>query len=847
MSRPASGNGLGLAFRLMRRELRGGLRGFVIFLACLALGVGAIAAVGSVSYSMLSGLQADGRKLLGGDLDLRLGYRAASDEERAWLDARADLSVSTHTRAMARAPGEDGRRSLVELRGVDALYPLYGQVKLDPVRPLEEVLAQRDGIWGAAADAALLSRLDAQLGDLVELGAASYELRAILVQEPDRTAQALILGPGFLVSSDSLPATELVQPGSLVHYHYRLRVPEGQSVTALRQDIEAAFPEAGWRIRDSVQAAPGVARFIERLGLFLTLVGLTSLLVGGVGVANAARGYLEGKTETIATLKCLGAPSRLIFQLYLLQVLAIALIGIVIGLAIGALAPLLVSALLADQLGWTARLAIYPAPLALAALFGLLITLTFTLWPLARARAVSGGQLFRALVAPPHAGLGRGFWLGLGGLAALLAALTIVTAADRWLASWFVAGAAGALVLFALAGRLVQSLARRAPRARHPGLRLAVANLHRPGAPTTSVVLSLGLGLTVLIAIAQVEGNLGDQLHGDLADEAPFAYFIDIQSDQIAAFEETLAAQPGVEEVKQVPMLRGRITAVRGTPVAELEIPDEIDWVFRGDRGLTWTRAPVEGAQLTLGDWWPADYGGDPLVSLDAEVGRLLGLGPGDQLTINILGRDIEVTIANLRIIDWATMGINFVMVFSPGMLESAPQTHIATVRAAPGSEDAIERAVIDRFANVSSIRVRQALEAVAQLITQIANALRVTAGVALLSGVLVLAGAIAAGHRRRVYDAVVLKVLGATRGDLGRAFLMEYGLLGLISALIAGVVGTIAAFLIVTEVMDMPFSFRPEAVFLTAILAVGVTLVLGFAGTWRALTQKAMPHLRND
>ena len=847
MSRPAAADGFGLAIKLMRRELRGGLRGFVIFLACLALGVGAIAAVGSVSQSMLDGLRADGRKLLGGDLDVRIGHRPVSAEQRAWLEARGDLSVATHTRAMARAPGEGGRTSLVELRAVDDLYPLYGQIDLSPAQPLAQVLGQTDGRWGAAIDAAVLSRLDLELGDIVELGRGRYELRAIIDQEPDRTAQAMILGPSFMIATESLPATELIQPGSLVHHHYRLRLPEGQSVAALRAELDATFPDAGWQVRDTVQAAPGVSRFIERLGLFLTLVGLTSLLVGGVGVANAARGYLDGKTETIATLKCLGAPSRLIFQLYLLQVLVIALLGIGIGLAIGALAPALVAALLGDQLGWSAVLGLYPVPLALAGLFGLLITLTFTLWPLARARAVSGGQLFRALVAPARAGLGRPFWIALATLSVLLALLTIATSADRWLAAIFVAGAAGALVLFTLAGRLVQAAARRLPRIRHPGARLAVANLHRPGAPTSSVVLSLGLGLTVLIAIAQVEGNLGRQVRGDMAQDAPFAYFIDIQPDQVAAFEETLAAQQGVEQVARMPMLRGRIAGVNDTPVAELEVPDEIDWVFRGDRGLTWSATPVEGADLTAGKWWPPDYDGPPLVSLDSEVGELLGLGPGDRLTINILGRNVEVTIANLRVIDWASLGINFVMVFSPGLLESAPQSHIATVHAAPDAEDAIERAVIDRFANVSSIRVRQALETVGALIGQIANALRATAGVALLSGVLVLAGAIAAGHRRRVYDAVVLKVLGATRGDLARAFVLEYGLLGLISAAIAGVVGTIAAYLIITEVMDMPFTFLPEAVLLTAVLAVGATLVLGFAGTWRALAHKAMPHLRND
>jgi putative ABC transport system permease protein len=295
-------------------------------------------------------------------------------------------------------------------------------------------------------------------------------------------------------------------------------------------------------------------------------------------------------------------------------------------------------------------------------------------------------------------------------------------------------------------------------------------------------------------------------------------------------------------------MLRGRITAVNGRPSEDLEIPPEIEWVFRGDRGLTWSRDPLEGVELTAGAWWPTDYAGPPLVSLDAEVGELLGLGPGDSLTINILGRSVEVEIANLRLIDWSNLTINFVMVFSPGLLESAPQSQIATVKASsPDAEDAVERAVTERFANVSAIRVKEALEAVGALIADIAIALRATAAVALVSGVLVLAGAIAAGHHRRVYDAVVLKVLGATRRDLGRAFLFEYGLLGLATAAIAGLLGSLAAWLVLTEVMHMDFTFLPGAVIWTALIATAITLLLGFAGTWRALSQKAAPLLRNE
>jgi putative ABC transport system permease protein len=847
VTRTSASPGLGLALRLARRELRGGLQGFRIFLACLMLGVAAIAGVGSVSEAVLAGLRAEGRNLLGGDLDLRLAHRKTSPEEMTWISAQGEVSVVTHMRAMARRADGDAQRSLVELRAVDAGYPLYGAVELTPEQPLQEALAYDGEAWGAVADRNLLVRLDLAPGGRVTVGRALYQIRAVLEREPDRTAQALILGPSFVVSSASLEASGLDQPGSLIHRHYRLRLSEGVSAALVRGELEARFPEAGWRIRDTREAAPGVRRFIERLSLFLTLVGLTSLLVGGVGVGNAVRSYLDGKTATIATLKCLGAPGRLVFQVYLLQVMALALVGIAAGLVLGAAAPYAVGTLLADQLGWQAVAALYPRPLAVAAAFGLLTTLAFSLWPLAHARGVPAASLFRDLVAPLRGAVGAPTWAAIALAGAALAGLAVATAAERWLAIYFVAGAIGTLVVFRLAALGVMALARRAGRPRHAGLRLAVANLHRPGAPTGGVVMSLGLGLTVLVAIAQIEGNLAAEVRQRLPEDAPGFFFIDIQPDQIAAFDSTVHAVPGVRELRRVPMLRGRITAVGGTPSEELEIPPEIEWVFRGDRGLTWSRAPLAGAELSAGEWWPADYDGPPLVSLDSEVGQLLGLVPGDSLTVNILGRDIEVLIANLRRIDWSDLTINFVLVFSPGLLESAPQTQIATVKAEPEAEDQVERAVTDRFANVSAIRVKEALRAVAELMAHIAAAVRATAAVALLAGVLVLAGTVAAGHQRRVYDAVVLKVLGGTRRDIGQAFLMEYGLLGLVTAALAGLIGSAAAYLILTQLMHMAFRFLLGAVAWTALIATAITLALGFAGTWRALSQKAAPLLRNE
>ena len=359
--------------------------------------------------------------------------------------------------------------------------------------------------------------------------------------------------------------------------------------------------------------------------------------------------------------------------------------------------------------------------------------------------------------------------------------------------------------------------------------------------------MSLGLGVTVLVAIALIQGNLNRQVVDELPQEAPGFYFIDIQPEQVEDFDALVGDIEGVTDLDRVPMLRGRIVGVNGVSPQEMEIPEEIGWVFRGDRGLTWAAEPPDHAEITEGEWWPADYGGPPLVSLDAEVGELLDLDPGDSLTINILGRDVEVEIANFRQIEWGELQINFVMMFSPGLLEAAPQTHIATVRVAPDQEAMLERRVTDAFPNVSAIRVKEALESFAGVLRSIATAVTATAGVTVIAGVLVLAGAIAAGHHRRIYDSVVLKVLGATRARVGASFLMEYGLIGAATAAIAAIIGTLAAYIVLTEVMDSEFVFLAEPVAITAAGATAITLIFGFLGTWRALAQKAAPLLRNE
>lgn len=841
-------NGFGLALRLARRELRGGLKGFRVFVACLILGVAAIAGVGSLNQSVVAGLAADGRTLLGGDIDVRVQQAPADAGQLAYMTAEAErLSTVIQMRAMARPASGVDSRALVELKAVDAAYPLVGALTTEPEAPLASFLEKRDGAWGVVVDPNLLTKLGIEPGARLRIGDAEFAITATIGREPDRVASMLNFGPRALIGQAALAETGLVQPGSQVVYRYRLTLPAGVDPEAWREAATAAFPDAGWRIRSLDDAAPGVRRFIDRLTLFLTFVGLTALLIGGIGIGNGVKSYLDGRVATIATLKCLGASGRLVFSVYLIQIMGLACVGVVLGLLIGAALPVAAAAPLAGLLPVPPRLGLYPVPLLWAAAFGLLTAATFALWPLARARDVPAANLFRAFVAPldgrPR---GRDLLLVAAGVAGL-AALTVAGAGETRAALWFVGGSLAAFAVLRGAAALIMHLSARITRPAGAEWRLALANLHRPGASTPSVVVSLGLGLAVLVAVVLIQGNLGRQIGERLPEQAPALFFIDIQPDQVAAFDETITAQPQAGDYRRVPSLRGRIVKIAGTPVEEAAVAPDVAWAVRGDRALTYAAEPSGDSQIVAGEWWPADYAGPPLISLDADLARGFGVKLGDTLTFNVLGREIEARIVALREIDWHSLRFDFAVIFAPGTLEGAPQTYIGAVHAPPGADAAIEKAVTERFANVSTIRVRDALEAAARILAGVGGAVRAAASITILAGVLVLAGAVAAARRRRLYDSIVFKVLGATRSRVLKAFVLEYGILGLATGAIAAVIGSVAAWAVIVFLMESPWVLLPAAMAATLAAGLLVTLAVGFAGTWRALGQKAAPYLRNE
>lgn len=849
-----------LALRLARRELRGGVAGFRVLLFCLFLGVGAIAAIGSLDRAAEDGITADAKAILGGDVEARLLYRPADAAAARFFAASGRLSRVVTLRAMARR--QDGKaQSLIELKAVDGAYPLYGGLALSPGMPLGAALARplhpdppphtgegREGVgglYGAAVEGAVLDRLGLKLGDRIEIGGEAFVLRARIEREPDQSFGGLIFGPSVIISDKALAGAGLIAPGALVAYKYRLRLPPQGDAAAWIATARARFPEAGWQLRTAADAAPALRRLLARVALYLRLVGLTALLVGGVGIANAVRSHLAQQTPTIAALKCLGAENRLILGAYLAQILLLAAAAIVAALACGAFLPWAALPFLDRLLPIPLAPAFYPGALAEAALLGLLTTLAFALWPLASIRGVPAAALFRDTVDPARRQMP--LWAAAATAAAALglAALVVLGTGDRRAALYFVAGLAAAFVLFTAAGRLLVAAARRLPRPRRPALRLAIANLSRPGAPTVGVVTSLGIGLSVLIAIALIEGNIARVVEERLPREAPAYFFIDIQPSQLAGFEEIVRGIPGARW-REVPMLRGRITRLNGVPAREAKVAPGVRWALDSDRGLTYAARLPHGSTLAAGKWWPPDYKGPPLVSFAADLARGMGLKIGDTISVNLLGREITARIANLRHIDWARLGINFVLVFAPGTLEAAPQTHLAAVYLPAAGEARLVREVGARFPNVSAIGVREALAAVARVLATIGIAVRLAALVTVIAGTLVLGGAVAAGHRRRVYDAVVLKVLGATRGAVARAFLLEQAILGLLVAAVASLFGSFAGWVVVTRLMGADWVLLPAPLAMTAALATLLALSFGFVGTWVALGAKPAPYLRN-
>ncbi|MFU8883523.1 MAG: ABC transporter permease [Rhodobacterales bacterium] len=837
---------LRIAARFAARELRGGLGGFRIFLACLALGVAAIAAVGSVRASIEAGLAREGATILGGDAEIDLTYRFATDAERVWIDsiALAVSEIADFRSMVVTGEGDAAERGLTQVKSVDAAYPLTGRVELLPDMSLDQALAGDGTLPGAVMQQILIDRMGMAIGDTFRLGTQEFRLMAALQREPDSGAEGFGLGPRTIVMTDALADAGLLTQGTLYSSKYRMLLPEGSDLAALEARVRAEFERAGARWRDSRNGAPNVARFVERLGAFLILVGLSGLAVGGVGVSAAVRAYLAGKTSVIATLRTLGADRATIFQTYFLQIGALSLLGIAMGLVLGAAIPLALGPILEQRLPVPAVFTIHPAPLFEAAIYGALTALIFTLWPLSRTEEVRAATLFRdalssSRVLPPL----RMLVVILSLLAALIGTAMAFSGAAR-LTLWTAGGILGALLLLTLTAFGVRLLTRRlrgAARGR-PVLRWALAAIGGQRDGATSVVLSLGLGLSVLAAVGQIDGNLRSAIARDLPAVAPSYFFVDIQRDQMPGFLDRLENDPAVTRIDSAPMLRGVITRINDRPARDVAGDH---WVVTGDRAVTYANTMPAGTRILAGEWWPDDYDGPPQISFAEEEAREMGVDLGDTITMNILGRDITGTITSLREVDFSTGAMGFVLAMNENALAGAPHTFIATVYAEEQAEAQILRDVAGAAPNITAIRVRDAIDQVSGLLAGLAAATSYGAAATLLTGFLVLIGAAAAGERARTYEAAVLKTLGASRSRILRSFALRAALLGAAAGCVALIAGIGGGWAVSHFVMQTSFVIVwPSAI---AIILGGImaTLLSGLAFAWRPLAARPAQVLR--
>ena len=839
--------------RFALRDLRAGLAGLRIFLLCIALGVAAIVGVASLAQSLADGLGREGRVVLDGDASFTLIHRRLDAAEQAFLAKSGSLSTVASMRAMARRDG--GQATLVEVKAVGAGWPRLGAAVLSPAVPVADALGPKDGVFGAAVEDALLARLELAVGDTLEIGAAKFVIRATIVSEPDRLAGGIGIGPQVLMSEAALDATGLVQPGSLVRWTTRVllgglaQAPSDAAVKAFLDQAKAAFPEAGWEVRSRLNVAPDFARNLDRFAEFLALVGLISLIVGGVGVANAAEGFVERKRETLAILKAIGATGGDVVLLGLVEFLVVAALGSLIGAALGATTPFLVDWLFGK---------LSPIPLApsidleaieLGLFYGLLTAMVFALAPLGRAHDLPVSSLFRAMLEDRPA-LPRARYLLATGVAALaLAAAVVAASPQRTLALTTIGATLFAFLALRLVAAALIQLSRWAPSARRVEWRMAIAAIHRPGALTPSVVLSLGLGLAALVALSLIDSNLRGQLHQTEPGVTPNFYFFDIRSAELPAFRDFLAREARQAKIEETPMLRGRFVQIAGVAVEKAKASESAAWALESDRGVTFSSVVPEGSEVVAGSWWPPAYSGPPLVSMEQEVAEGLGLKLGDEVVVNVLGRNVAARIANLRKVDWQSFAINFVLVYSPNTFKGAPYSELVAAALPAGATADEEVAILDAaardFPGVVSLRVSEALAAVEGLVAKLALAIRSATAVALLTSALVLAGALAANRQARMADAVILKILGATRRRLLVMFLIEYALLGAATAAFGVAAGTFAAYCIVTRVMDFDFAFAAGPALAAAAGGLALTVGLGMIGAWRILGLKPAAYLR--
>ena len=835
-----------LPFRIAARELAGGLTGFWVYLACIALGVFAIAAAGSVTLGFSNGLKAESKTLLGGDASFSSVQRRASPDELSWLAARGQYSENININVMGEAG--DVRRQ-VDVRAVDEQHPLIGAPALSGgATDLRTALAFENGRWGVAATASLLENFNLQVGDNIDLGRIPATIRAQLDKESDGIGQPGTFGPGVTIDLKALESSDRLSDGRLFRASYRLVLDDASAEDTLEEAAKDAWGPNGLSYRGPEEAVDGLQNLLGMLNDFLSVIGIAALIAGGVGISQASTAFLETRIPSIAAFKALGAEASTIGTAYLLQLGALALLGAFIGIILGAATPFAIALFLGDRIPLPTILQIYPAPLIRALLLGLLTAAIFALPPLGRARATRPAALFRNLGEDDKTKTPWPERIAAGVAAIALIVLAVWSSEEPLVTIALIVGASFAWLILLAMAQVIRRLARAAAKTASGMTRLTLANLGGPGSLAPTIAPALGLGLGLLVFVASIQANILNQVNETTRANLPSLFFLEIKNAEIDQFDQIMAAQ-GVavddpEKYRRAPLILGRVTQIKGQPVIPENVAEDERWVVENELFMPYVGAQPPEADIVEGEWWVPDYTGPLLVSVETDAARGMSVGLGDSISFRISGREVTATIASLRNVDWGGFGASATtsFVFSPGTLEASNPQHRAIARTEEDIEADIVKALGAVMPDVIVFQTRETLEAAVRLLGNISVAINAAASIVMLSGLLVLIGAFAAMARQLRNESALLKTFGATRGGVLGLYAGEFALSGAVATLFGALMGVGAAWPVVTRVFEAEWIMPWGAILIVSSFAI---LAAALGGIIVGITTLAHPPAR--
>ncbi len=882
-----------LSLKLAWRETAKSWARFVFLFLSIALGIGAIVAVDLFATNVEQAILGDARGLLGGDIELSWRQTITQQGQNV-LDSLAErkivVSHITELAAMAAVPSTTDSQQetkaasqLVELKALDSLYPLYGNLLVEPVQPIEQLLVPSPSgcrelpCFGAIAQKSLLIRLGLSLGSELRIGQANFTITGILVKEPDKIATGFSLGPRLMISQEALKTTELVKIGSRIHERYRLQLPPSTNLERWLGELRGRLSRDGVQVSSYRDAQPRLRRFLDQLTLYLGLIGLTILWVGGIGVACTIQGFIAQKTPIIATLKTLGADSSQVIHIYLTQSLLLGIIGSltggILGIGLHQGLPLLIQGLIPETLSMNPTV----IPILRGMAVGTLATLAFSLWPLLAIRSVSPSLIFRQDLDNTAVKFERRSWR-----------ITITSALKSWwndrvqrMTSLFIAGSLLGLAiwqahslslgLFFSSAFLVSIIAllggtsllfwmlRRITVPQTLLLRHAINNLQRPGNFTKAMTLAIGVGVMLMTTLVTVQQTLLKLIEDQIPANAPSFFFIDIQPDQYTPFKDVLQQQVPDAPYDLVPVVRTRITAINDRPINPEEHKGKRNgWYFTREYVVTSFSSLPQDNTLTQGNWWDEtplrtylEYNSTqdnlPLVSVEGEAAKHLGLAIGSTLTLNIQGVPFEAKVSSLRKVDWGSFSMNFFMIVEPGSLDGAPITYIATARIPKTKEIPLQQAIVSTMPNVTAIHVGDVLDNIAKIFRQLAMGIQALALLCLITGAVVMIAAISINRYRRVHELAILKALGGQRGLLLFSLGTEFGIIGGFAGLVGIVLGCLLSWSILYFFFELTWVIHIPFLLIGLLITILLSLLTGFLGTYRLLGFPPLSVLRQQ